>query len=161
MVRTPDGSKYSLSAFMSVQPPPRPQFQYIGMIARQLGNNDTAYFQESGKPLPTGYRLNDVVSGRFRLVNISAERVVMEDVNLGFRHPVELTRPVPGSAPVTSVPGRPGSGFPNFPPNSRAPVTQGIPGIPDNIPRYVPPNRNTNSNQRPRDDDDDEDTDNR
>jgi hypothetical protein len=163
MVRTPDGKGYSLSAFMQIQPPPRPQFQYIGMIARRHGNNDTAYFQEPGKPLPTGYRLNDVVAGRFRLVNISAERVVLEDTNLGFRHPVDLSRPAPGSAPVTSpgIPGRPG-GFPNFPQNPGAPVTQGIPGIPDNIPRYVPPNRNTNSNvRRDVDDDEDEDTDNR
>lgn len=161
MVRTPDGSKYSLSVFMQIQPPPKPQFQYIGMIARRHGNNDTAYFQEPGKQLPTGYRLNDVVSGRFRLVDISAERVVLEDTNLGFRHPVDLTRPAPGSAPVTSpgIPGRPG-GFPGFPQNpGAAPVTRGIPGIPDNIPRYTPPNRNTN--QRPVDDEDDEDTDNR
>jgi hypothetical protein len=163
MVRTPDGTGYSLSAFMQIQPPPKPQFQYIGMIARRHGNNDTAYFQEPGKQLPTGYRLNDVVAGRFRVVNISAERVVMEDVNLGFRHPVDLTRPAPGSAPSTSpgVPGRPG-GFPNFPQNPGTPVTRGIPGIPDNIPRYTPPNRNSNSNvRRVDDDDDDEDTDNR
>ena len=159
MVRTPDGSKYSLSSFMQIQAPPRPQFQYIGMISRQLGNNDTAYFQEPGKQLPTGYRLNDVVAGRFRLVNISAERVVLEDTNLGFRHPVELTRPTPGSSTVTSPGARPG-GFPGFPQNpGAAPVTRGIPGIPDNIPRYTPPNRNTN--QRPVDDEDDEDTDNR
>lgn len=161
MVRTPDGSKYSLSVFMQIQPPPKPQFQYIGMIARRHGNNDTAYFQEPGKQLPTGYRLNDVVSGRFRLVDISAERVVLEDTNLGFRHPVDLTRPAPGSSVTTSpgIPGRPG-GFPGFPQNpGAAPVTRGIPGIPDNIPRYTPPNRNTN--QRPVDDEDDEDTDNR
>lgn len=161
MVRTPDGSKYSLSAFMQVQPPPRPQFQYIGMISRIHGNNDTAYFQEPGKQLPTGFRLNDVVAGRFRLVNISAERVVLEDVSLGFRHPVDLSRPAPGTS-TTTIPGRPGTGFPGFPQNPRAPVTQGIPGIPDNIPRYIPPNRNTNSNVRKVDDDeDDEDTDNR
>lgn len=165
MVRTPDGSKYSLSSFMQIQPPPKPQVQYIGMIARRLGNNDTAYLQEPGKQLPTGFRLNDVVSGRFRLVDISSERVVMEDVNLGFRHPVALTRPAPGSSTTTGpgIPGRPG-GFPTFPQNpGSAPVTRGIPGIPDNIPRYIPPNRNSNSNanRRPVDDEEDEDTDNR
>lgn len=160
MIRTPDGKGYSLSAFMSIQPPPKPQFQYIGMIARRHGNNDTAYFQEQGKQTPTGYRLNDVVSGRFRLVNISAERVVLEDVNLGFRHPVDISRSTPGTSTTTS-PGRPGTGFPGFPQNPRAPVTQGIPGIPDNIPRYIPPNRNTNSNVKRDDDEDDEDPDNR
>ena len=144
MVRTADGKGYSLSTFLSIQAPPTPQFKYVGMIARRLGNNDTAYFEEPGKQTPTGFRLNDVVSGRFRLVNISAERVVLEDVNLGFRHQIELFRPPPGTA-TTSGPSRPNfptQGFPQRAPNS----PQGIPGIPDNIPRYVPPRRNTNSN---------------
>src|SRR5690606_4601543 len=153
--------KYSLSTFLSVQPPPKPQFQYIGMIARRHGNNDTAYLQEPGKQLPTGYRLNDVVAGRFRLVDISAERVVMEDVNLGFRHPVNITRPTPGSAPagIPGIQNRPPAGFPGFPTNPRNP-TRGIPGIPGNIPAYTPPNRNTNTRPVDDDDEDDEDTDN-
>ncbi len=167
MVRTPDGKGYSLSTFISVQPPPAPNFQYIGMIARQLGNNDTAYLAEQGKQTPTGYRLNDVVGGRFRLVNISSERVTVEDTNLGFRHSVDLTRPAPGtSVPTTTGPGgfptRPG--FPGgFPTNPQIPAG-GIPGIPGNIPPYRPPNRGANSNtQRPPDDeeDDDEPIDNR
>jgi hypothetical protein len=154
MVRTPDGKGYSLGRGFSVQPPPQPTFQYVGMIARRLGNNDTAYLQDQGKQTPTGYRLNDVVAGRFRLVNISSERVVVEDTNLGFRHSVDLYRPAPGTATTTTGPG----GFPNrpggFPTNPG-----GIPGIPGNIPVYRPPNRNTNT--RPVDEDDDEDTDNR
>ena len=128
------------------------------MIARTRGNNDTAYLQEQGKQTPTGYRLNDVVAGRFRLVNISSERVIVEDTNLGFRHPVELFRPPPGTA--STSPTGPG-GFPNrggFPTNPQG--IPGIPGIPGNIPVYRPPNRNANSN-RPVDDEDDEDTDNR
>lgn len=165
-VKTPDGTKYSLPSFMAVQPPPKPAFRYIGMIARRLGNNDTAYFEEQGKTTPTGYRLNDVVSGRFRLVDISSERVIFEDVNLGFRHPVELFRPPPGT--VTSGPG-PTTGRPGFPGGFPRPISpsgsQGIPGIPDGIPRYIPPNRNSNTNaNRPKrnidDDEDDEDTDN-
>lgn len=168
-VRTPDGSGYSLPTFLSVQAPPKPQFRYVGMIARRLGNNDTAYLDEQGKPTPTGYRLNDVVAGRFRLVNISADRVILEDVNLGFRHSVDLFRPAPGTvvpgtgtSPVTGRPGGFPAGFPQRPVNPNQ--TQGIPGIPNNIPRYVPPQRpgsNTNSNTQKPDEDDDEDTDNR
>ena len=67
------------------------------MIARKRGNNDTAYFQETGKPLPFGARLNDVVSGRFRLVSISSGEVVFEDTSLGFRHRLALYRPAPGA----------------------------------------------------------------
>lgn len=155
MVRTPDGKGYSLGRGFSVQPPPQPTFKYVGMIARRLGNNDTAYLDE-GKPTPSGYRLNDVVSGRFRLVNISSERVVVEDTNLGFRHQVELYRPPPGTATTTGPGGFPSRG--GFPNNPRI-TPGGIPGIPGNIPVYRPPNRNTNT--RPVDDEDDEDTDNR
>lgn len=163
MVRTPDGKGYSLGRGFSVQPPPQPQFRYVGMIARRLGNNDTAYLEEQGKQTPTGYRLNDVVAGRFKIVNISSERVVVEDTNLGFRHQVELYRPAPGTASTTTTgpgnfPGRPGMA-PGFPNNPQMPM-QGIPGIPGNIPIYRPPNRNANAN-RPVDDEDDEDTDNR
>jgi hypothetical protein len=164
MVRTPDGKGYSLGRGFSVQPPPQPQFRYVGMIARRLGNNDTAYLEEQGKQTPTGYRLNDVVAGRFRILNISSERVVVEDTNLGFRHQIELFRPAPGTASTTTTapgnfPGRPGMA-PGFPSNPQQVPMQGIPGIPGNIPIYRPPNRNTNAN-RPIDDEDDEDTDNR
>ena len=37
-VQTPDGSKYSLPSNLIVQPPPRPNFTYIGMIARKRGD---------------------------------------------------------------------------------------------------------------------------
>ena len=143
MVRTPDGSLYSNPVTITIQAPPRPQFQYIGMIARKRFNNDTAYFQEKGKDTPIGGRLNDVVGGRFRISSISASEVVLEDVNLGFRHKLALYRPAPGQSATSG-------GNPNvYDPNNGmySPYTPGtyvapqgeIPGIPSNIPRYVPP----------------------
>lgn len=167
IVRSQDGAKYSLPMMVSVQAPPKPQFQYIGMIAKKRANNDTAYFMEQGKQMPTGARLNDVVSGRFRLVSISVEETVFEDVNLGFRHRVGLFRPPAGTASTSGPPPR--GGFPSeqyqpynpsFPQPNAAP--QSIPGIPDSIPRYVPPNNaNTNRPQPKKDvDDEDEDGDN-
>lgn len=174
VVQSTDGSKYSLPVMFNVQAPPRPQFQYIGMIARKRYNNDTAYFLEQGKPTPIAARLNDIVGGRFRLVSVSADETILEDVNLGFRHPLPLFRPAPGTPAAGGAPpvGR-GSGFPgqenyvpyNPVPNYNVVVPQPIPGIPENIPRYVPPNTNTNTNQQPRrqpkktDDDDDDDND--
>lgn len=167
IVRSPDGTKYSLPQMVSIQAPPKPQFQYIGMIARKRANNDTAYLMEQGKQTPTGVRLNDVVSGRFRLVSISSEETVFEDVNLGFRHRVGLYRPPAGTASTSGAPAR--GGFPSeqyqpynpsFPqPNPGVP--QSIPGIPDSIPRYVPPNANVNRQQQPQQkkDVDDEDGD--
>lgn len=176
MVRTPDGSKYSLpfASGFSIQPPPTPQFKYVGMIARSRGNNDTAYFEEPGKQLPTGYRLNDVVSGRFRLVNITADTVTLQDTTLGFRHSVPMqkassTGTTIGSPNQGQPFGRPGgvpAGFPQNPMQQPG-AGQRIPGIPDNIPRYEPPNRrptpnpNSPTKQPTLPDVDDEDTDNR
>ncbi len=170
MAQTADGTKISNPLLFDIQPPPKPQFQYIGMIARKRSNNDTAYFQEANKPLPTGARLNDVVGGRFRVISISAAETVLEDVNLGFKHKLALFTPPPGTAAASPGPGtqpgrfpggrndpayqQPMNPNPNMPPNAPS----RIPGIPDNIPRYVPP---SNSNRMPvnskQDVDDDDD----
>jgi len=158
LVRTPDGKLYSNQVSLNVQAPPTPQFQYIGMIARQRFNNDTAYFQEQGKQAPFGARLNDVVAGRYRLTSISVGETVFEDVSLGFKYRLALFRPPPGQASSSNpgqnqdnILGSPArfpnrGGFnPNNPnnPNNQQPIYQPpqgeIPGIPSNIPIYVPP----------------------
>ncbi|HXG85028.1 MAG TPA: IPT/TIG domain-containing protein [Pyrinomonadaceae bacterium] len=148
-VATPDGRLSSNTFAFNIQAPPRPQFQYIGMIGRKRANNDTAYFQEPSKPAPFGARLNDVVAGRFRIASISASEVVFEDVSLGFRHKLALYRPAPGQSATND----PNSGGYN-PFNQVSPVynpPQGdIPGIPSNIPRQPPPKPS------PADDDDDD-----
>jgi hypothetical protein len=168
IVQTADGKLYSNQVMLEVQPAPKPQSQYIGMIARTRSNNDTAYFKEAGKEIPIGARLNDIIEGRFRLLSISEKETLLEDINLGFKHRVPLFTPPAGTATSTSVPGRPG--FPTresretyvpYNPPPPASTNSRIPGIPDNIPRYVPP---SNSNRMPantkKDVDDDEDTDN-
>lgn len=154
IIQSADGKLYSNQTIFNVQPPPKPQVQFVGLITRQFANNDTAVFREQGKPEYTA-RLNDIVGGRFRLVSIASDKVIFEDVNLGFRHPVEIFTQAPGTA-VTTAP-VPGGRRPPFQqsmpedfeqPQANPGVTQGIPGIPDNIPRYVPPNSNTNRPQR-------------
>ena len=158
IIQTPDGKKYSNAASLTVQAPPRPQFQYIGMIARRGANNDTAYFMETGRQTPISARLNDVVGGRFRLMSVSENETLFEDVNLGFKHKVPLFRPAPGTA--TAAPTR--GGVPtveNYVPyspatNFQVPPGQSIPGIPDNIPRYVPPAANRPPDKKDEDDDD-------
>lgn len=143
ILQTPDGTKYSNQVMLTVQAPPRPQFQYVGMIAKRLANNDTAIFREQGKPTEFSARLNDVVGGRFRLMSISLNDVVLEDTGLGFRHKLELFKPPPGTLQSTLPPttGRPGGGFnQGFPTGARQPsgMPGSIPGIPDNIPRATP-----------------------
>ncbi len=167
MAQTADGTKYSNQISFDIQPAPKPQFTYIGMIARKRSNNDTAYFQETGKPMPTSARLNDVVGGRFRVVSISEPEAIVEDVSLGFRHPLKIK---PAAAPTGATgpqPGLPGRGFPERTrpgfPASGAPMPVSpsrVPGIPDNIPRYSAPGSNSNRNvNRPNRDDDDDDND--
>ncbi|MEJ7624071.1 MAG: IPT/TIG domain-containing protein [Pyrinomonadaceae bacterium] len=150
LVQTVDGRFYSNQFIFNVQPPPRPAFQYIGMIGRKRYNNDTAYFLDPAKPTPYGARLNDVVGGRFRLIDISAVEVVFEDVNLGFRHKVPITTAASGA----------NTGTPFMPFN---PGNQGdIPGIPMGVPRYVPPPASTprrNPNTEKKEDVDDLDGD--
>jgi len=151
IIQTPDGKKYSQAVSLTVQAPPKPAFQYIGMIARKRSNNDTAYFMEQGRQTPISARLTDVVGGRFRLISISAEETIFEDVNLGFKHPLKLFRPAPGTAtpsgPATRGGFQPQGSETYIPfnqnsPNFQVQPGQSIPGIPDNIPRYVPPNAN-------------------
>lgn len=145
--------KFSNSVTISVQKPPTPPFEYIGMISRKRNNNDTAYFQEKGSTKdPISARLNDVVAGRFRLKSISVDEVIFEDVNLGFRHKLALYRPEPGQ---DSGSGR-GTVTPYNPNNRRRNSTvqpQSIPGIPDDIPRYKPTPQPT---EEPDIDDDDQ-----
>ncbi|MEJ7848487.1 MAG: hypothetical protein WKF92_10405 [Pyrinomonadaceae bacterium] len=151
MVQTLDGKAYSNQILLNIQAPPEPQFTYIGMIARKLANNDTAYFLEPGKPAPFAHRLNDIVAGRFRLLSISESETVFEDINLGFRHRRPLVQETSGGSQQPSRQGFPNLGGDGYiPPNVQGfpqnPQVQSIPGIPDNIPRYVPPSNNQKPN---------------
>lgn len=156
IVQTPDGKLYSNPAMLAVQAPPRPGLQYIGMIGRKRYNNDTAYFVETGKDKPFGARLNDVVSGRFRLVDISADEVVFQDAELGFKHRVQLTRT--STTSTTGAPSRPTPGAPGFPPFNPSTMQPGsIPGIPANIQPYIPPTPRRTPAEKKEDVDDDGD----
>lgn len=171
--RTPDGKFYSLPSFFTIQQPPRPQFQYVGIVAPKLGNNATAYLQE-GTAQPLARRLDDRIGlcsganpGCFRVVSIARERVIVQDVALGFRYTIEIAKPGgstnSSSNPNSSNPNFPGGnpnfpgGNPNFPggnPNLPNPnATPCVPGIPCNTPVFVP---NRIPNQKDVDDNDDD-----
>jgi hypothetical protein len=158
IVQTPDGKLYSNPAMLAVQAPPRPTLQYIGMIGRKRYNNDTAYFMETGKDKPFGARLNDIVGGRFRLIDISSAEVVLQDVDLGFKHPIQLTRTAPTTGatgqPTRGTPGVP-PGFPPFNPSTMPPGS--IPGIPANVQPYIQPTPRRTPAEKKEDVDDDGD----
>jgi hypothetical protein len=167
-VVTPDPKLYSNQFLLTVQAPPRPQFEYYGIVARKRYNNDTAYIKEQGKPDVFSARLNDVVEERFKLVSISPDEVIVEDTRLGFRHKVPLVaESSSGSTGGTTGRGtiRGGSTYipspqyvPPVNPNPNPNIDQqNIPGIPNNIPRYNPTPRQPKNPEKKEEDDSDVD----
>lgn len=138
MVDSPKMDFFSRQVSFLVQAPPKPEFEYIGMIARQHYNNDTAYFQEKGAKSgnPFSARLDDVVKGRFRVISISEKAVEFVDTTLGFKHRLALLRPEPGNNSSSE------SGYGDSP----AGLQVNPPGIPANI-RRVNPRRNRRINR--------------
>lgn len=152
-VRSPDGQLFSNQVGFNIQPQPKPQFQYVGIVSRKRGNNDMAYIQEKGKTLPTNARLNDIIEGRFRLISIAPGKLIVQDVNLGFTHPVELVK----GAGQTSSSSRISPGFTTDGTNNQPIPPQCPPGIPcDKLRPYVAPT----PQQKKEEDVDDEDGDN-
>jgi hypothetical protein len=156
IVQNADGKLYSNAGNFTIQAPPTPQLTYIGMISRARHNNDTAYFTQQGADKPFGARLNDVVQGRFRVIDISAAEVVFQDTELGFKHRVQLSRVSAGGSGPTGgfPPGYPGSYPQPFQPQVNTPC---VPGIPCNIPinpQQKPP-MTPDPNKKDVDDDDD------
>jgi hypothetical protein len=137
IVQTPDGKLFSNQLFMTVQAAPRPTMLYIGMIGRKRFNNDTAYFTDNEKSPPYGARLNDVLAGRFRLIDMSSVEATLEDTTLGFKYRILISK---GIAIGSMPPGRgndSGSpGIPTYNPGFVPPSD--IPGIPNNIQRFNP-----------------------
>lgn len=147
-LRTPDGKFYSNDASLNVMAPPRPNFTYLGPLVRKRSNNDTAYIQEQGSQNAVGKRLNDIIAGRFRLVSISQARIIVEDINLGFRHTVNISTAAMTSSGSTQPGFSPDNNFVPYNPNM--PQPQQIP-----VPRYQPnPNQSPNPNQTDEDDGD-------
>lgn len=140
MVDSPGTGFFSRQILFAVQDPPKPDFEYIGMIARRHYNNDTAYFQDKGARSgdPFSARLNDILKGRFRVVSISAKEVEFQDTRLGFRHKLPLLRPSPGTTNGASD-----SGYDDGD-DGMDPEVRSIPGIPDNIRRATPRPRPVN-----------------
>lgn len=171
-VRTPDGKLYSYPVFLNVQAAPRPQFQYVGIVAPKLGNNATAYIQEGTNP-PIPKRLGERIGncgippvGCFSVVSIAREKMVVQDLGLGFRYSIEIAKE-PGQ---TSTGGRTNPNFPQQPGfNPNTPTNQPCPPYCPNLQQTNPNNPNVNRNptkpnnpNNPKQDvdDDDEDGDN-
>jgi hypothetical protein len=156
-VKSADGKLFSNPIYLNVMAPPLPQFSYIGIVSRKRGNNDTAYVMEQGKTLPSSYRLNDIIGGRFRLVSISPAKLLVQDIQLGFLAPYSMEL-VKGSGQTSSTTTRQTN------PNSPDGIYQTQPTFPQNCPPGIPCNNlkpyPTPQPQKNADDDVDDDGDN-
>lgn len=142
-VRSSDGAFFSNPIFFNVQQPPQPQFQYLGIVSRKRGNNDTGYIMEQGKTLPTSVRLDDRIGGRFRVISIMPAKMLVQDTQLGFLPPYSIDLVKGSGQTSTSMPTFPNRPIPNQPsfpdpsmvqqPNPNM-NTQCPPGIPCNNP---------------------------
>lgn len=154
-VATPDGKLYSNPTQLSVQAPPVPNFNFVGLVARKRYNNDTVVLQDkTNKQQYLNARLGETVGGRFKVVSISGKEVVMQDVQLSFRHSLpfmdEKTAGTTGGGSVTTRPTTPSGndGFGNVQFQTIQPG-QYIPGITQQPPPPQPAQPQPQPGQKP------------
>jgi hypothetical protein len=169
MVRVPSDPKlFSNSMIFNVQAPPVPEFNFVGLVARRRANNDTALLQNKKTKEYLSVRLNDPVPDRFRVFSISSREVVVTDTALKLRHILAFVDEKDAGKTGTGAPagrdairgGVRNNPNPSFDVNNPNIQYQSIPGIPDNIPRYVPPQPvqpQQPPNKKNNDDEDDDD----
>ncbi|MDQ3668284.1 MAG: hypothetical protein M3410_17265 [Acidobacteriota bacterium] len=90
LVRSPDGKLYSNATVLNVNPPPTPNYTYIGIIGTQK-RLDTAILQDKGSREILNVQRGDVLGGRFRLTSISDTDLVLIDTTLKIRHTLTMT----------------------------------------------------------------------
>lgn len=147
MVRTPDGMLYSNITTMNVMAPPLPKYLYVGLIGDKRYKDDVALLRDEKDAkilfsLRLGETINEKSDNRFQVVSISEREVIVIDKQLKIKHSLPYT-----TGDKTNASNNDPNQFQR--PNQRG-FPQEIPGIPSNIPRYVPP-------QQQKGDDDDDD----
>ena len=90
MVRNNDGKLYSLPLYLSVTPPPLPNYAFIGIIGKPRFN-DVAVLQEKGSKDLLNVQRGDVLGNRFRVNSISEREVVLIDTTLKIRHTIPFS----------------------------------------------------------------------
>lgn len=149
MVRTP-GGLYSNTGTLNVMAPPMPNYLYVGLIGDKRYKDDVALMRNKNDTKDLfSIRLNETINekteNRFKVISISEREIVLIDKILKIKHPLPYTT---GGNTSTSTSNNPGS----FPQNNQRGFPQGaIPGIPNDIQRYQPPQQVSSD-----DDEDDE-----
>src|ERR1043166_653792 len=89
-VRTPDRRLYSNLITLNVTPPPTPNFNYVGLIAKPRFN-DTAVIQEKGSKDFFNVQRGDPVGSRFKVVSISEREIKLIDTTLKIVHTIAFS----------------------------------------------------------------------
>jgi hypothetical protein len=90
MLRSADGQLYSNSTTLNIADPPKPNYNYIGIIGTPRFI-DTAILQEKANKEVVNVQRGDLLAGRFRVTSISEKEVVVIDNNLKVKHNLPMT----------------------------------------------------------------------
>lgn len=90
LVRSSDGRLYSNAAEFSVNPPPTPNYSYIGIIGTTR-YVDIALLQDRNTRALLNVQRGDVLSGRFRVTSISEKELVLTDTSLKIKHSLAMS----------------------------------------------------------------------
>jgi hypothetical protein len=100
-VRTPDNRLYSNQASVTVADPPKPNYNYVGIISPQNRVGDTALVQDrNNRNIVSVYR-GDILSGRFRVTSISEKELVLVDTTLKIKHTLPMSEGDRGAGPLS------------------------------------------------------------
>ena len=91
VIRSPDGRLYSNPFTINVNPPPTPNFTYIGIIGIKRGMLDTAMLLDKSNREVVKAQRGDVLGGRFRVSSISEKELVVVDTSLKIKHTLPFT----------------------------------------------------------------------
>lgn len=97
-VQTPDGVLFSNTATLNVQPPPAPNYTYVGIIGGPR-YNDTAVLKDKNSNDLLNVQRGDIVGGRFRITSISERELVLTDTSLRVKHTLSFTGDAASSNP--------------------------------------------------------------
>jgi len=85
MARSSDGKLYSNATTLTVDAPPTPNYNYVGIIGTRR-YIDTAILQDKGSKDTLNVQRGDLLGGRFRVTSISEKELVLVDTNLKIKH---------------------------------------------------------------------------
>jgi hypothetical protein len=109
--RTPDGALYSNTATVNVMAPPTPQVTFVGLFGDKRYARDRAVLKPNQSNDLITVQRGELVSGRFKVVNISERAIEFEDTQLKIKHTVPFSE-----ARGVSAPPGPGVRVPPQPP---------------------------------------------